>query len=162
MNYVIIANTVFSLIYTLLGLLISHFIIFAIVGVFFNKKYPKADKKLRYGLVIPARNEEKVIARLVKSLKDQSYDKSLYEIFVAADNCTDKTAECAKIAKNELEIALDTYGFRKYFPIIILTPFLTYKVSKSVFAILLSDDETTALDSSVKNELSLEELYLFG
>ena len=96
MNYVIIANTVFSLIYTLLGLLISHFIIFAIVGVFFNKKYPKADKKLRYGLVIPARNEEKVIANLIKSIQASSYPAEKLEVFLMAHNCTDRTADIGR------------------------------------------------------------------
>ena len=96
MNYVIFTNTVFSLIYTLLGLLICHFIIFAVVGVFFNKKYPKAEKKLRYGLVIPARNEEKVIANLIKSVQASSYPQDKLEIFLIAHNCTDRTAEIGR------------------------------------------------------------------
>ena len=96
MNYVIVANAVFSLIYTLLGLLISHFIVFAIVGVFFNKKYPKANKKLRYGIVIPARNEEKVLANLVKSVRASSYPQDKLEIFLIAHNCTDRTAEIGR------------------------------------------------------------------
>lgn len=96
MNYIIIANTVFSLIFTLLGLLISHFIVFAIVGVFFNKKYPKTEKKLRYGVVIPARNEEKVLANLIKSIKASSYPADKLEVFLIAHNCTDNTADVGR------------------------------------------------------------------
>lgn len=91
------------------GLLIANLIIGAIFVLCYGYQlgyiviaYAKKGKPLpepkqnKIAVLICARNEEKVIARLVKSLKDQSYDKSLYEIFVAADNCTDKTAECAK------------------------------------------------------------------
>jgi len=48
--------------------------------------------------LIPAHNEEKVIANLVESLKKQNYPKDKFDIFVIADNCTDKTAEVARNA----------------------------------------------------------------
>ncbi len=50
----------------------------------------------RFALVIPAHNEELVIAHIIESLKRQNYPKHLFDIFVVADNCTDKTAEIAK------------------------------------------------------------------
>ena len=39
-----------------------------------------------------------VVANLIESLKNQTYDKNLYDIYVIADNCTDKTAEVARKA----------------------------------------------------------------
>ena len=54
------------------------------------------DKEHRFMAIIPAHNEEKVIANLVESLKNQNYNKELYDIYVIADNCTDKTAQIAK------------------------------------------------------------------
>jgi glycosyltransferase, group 2 family len=48
--------------------------------------------------IIPAHNEEMVVANLIESLKNQTYDKNLYDIYVIADNCTDKTAEVARKA----------------------------------------------------------------
>ena len=48
--------------------------------------------------IIPAHNEETVIANLVESLKNQDYDKEDFDIYVIADNCTDKTAEVARKA----------------------------------------------------------------
>lgn len=93
------------------GLLIANLIIGVIFILCYGYQlgyiaiaYAKKDKTLpepkknRIALLICARNEEKVIERLIKSLKNQSYDHSLYEIFVAADNCTDKTADCARSA----------------------------------------------------------------
>ena len=56
------------------------------------------DKEHRFMAIIPAHNEEKVISNLVESLKNQNYDKSLYDIYVIADNCTDETAKKAKEA----------------------------------------------------------------
>ena len=62
------------------------------------------DKKLiiekdhKFMAIIPAHNEENVIRNLVESLKDQDYPKELYDIYVIADNCTDRTAEIAKEA----------------------------------------------------------------
>ena len=62
MNYIEIVDLVFLVLSALLGLLTVHFVVFAIVGLFTKKKFPKAENKLKYGIVIPARNEEKVIA----------------------------------------------------------------------------------------------------
>ena len=56
------------------------------------------NKKHRFMAVIPAHNEEAVISNLIESLKNQDYDKDLYDIYVIADNCTDRTAEIAKQA----------------------------------------------------------------
>lgn len=52
----------------------------------------------RYGVVIAARNEEKVIGQLIASVKAQNYPAELMDIFVVADNCTDSTAEVARNA----------------------------------------------------------------
>ena len=39
-----------------------------------------------------------VVANLIESLKNQTYDRNLYDIYVIADNCTDNTAEIARKA----------------------------------------------------------------
>ena len=50
----------------------------------------------RYAVLIAARNEENVISGLLESLRAQTYDMSLVTVFVAADNCTDRTAAVAR------------------------------------------------------------------
>ena len=50
----------------------------------------------RFAVLIAARNEEAVIGKLIDSIKAQSYPDRLVKIFVAADNCTDATAEAAR------------------------------------------------------------------
>jgi len=64
----------------------------------FKEKPLLVDKEHKFMALIPAHNEEKVIANLVESLKKQNYPKDKFDIFVIADNCTDKTAEVARNA----------------------------------------------------------------
>ena len=58
----------------------------------------KIKKEHRFMAIIPAHNEEAVIGNLIESLKNQTYNKELYDIYVIADNCTDNTAKIAKQA----------------------------------------------------------------
>lgn len=64
----------------------------------FKEKPIIEEKENRFMAIIPAHNEEAVVANLVESLKNQNYQKELYDIYVIADNCTDKTAQVAKEA----------------------------------------------------------------
>ncbi|HEY8443974.1 MAG TPA: glycosyltransferase family 2 protein [Clostridia bacterium] len=89
-----------SIVMTIVLLILSsHLFLYFFVSVFLPpKKYKKADKLYRYGVIIPARNEQKVIAQLIDSIKKQNYPSELIDIFVVADNCTDNTAQVAKEA----------------------------------------------------------------
>lgn len=63
------------------------------VGIFAKaRKYPETDKLFRYGVLICARNEEKVIGQLVDSILAQNYPPELISVFVLCDGCTDDTA----------------------------------------------------------------------
>ena len=64
----------------------------------FKEKPLLTKKNHKFMAIIPAHNEEAVITNLVESLKNQDYDKDLYDIYVIADNCTDNTAKYAKEA----------------------------------------------------------------
>lgn len=52
----------------------------------------------RLTVVVPAHNEADVIGKCLGSLHAQSYDSSLYDVVVIADNCSDRTAEVAAAA----------------------------------------------------------------
>ena len=56
---------------------------------------PDTGRYHRYAVVIAARNEEQVIGQLLRSLKAQDYPPELLDLYVIADNCTDRTAEAA-------------------------------------------------------------------
>ena len=66
----------------------------------FKKEKPRKKEVVlhRFAALISARNEEAVIADLVRSLKTQTYPAEYLSVFVLADNCTDKTAEAARKA----------------------------------------------------------------
>lgn len=71
------------------------------IALSFFGLYMKRDKKEyhpinKFALIVAAHNEEVVISDMVKSLKEIDYPEELYDIYVVADNCTDKTAEKAK------------------------------------------------------------------
>ena len=63
-----------------------------------RKKAERTDMSNRYAVLICARNEEIVIADLIKSLKQQTYKLDHLQIFVLADNSTDHTASIAASA----------------------------------------------------------------
>lgn len=96
MSYIDIVNLVAGIVTTVFTALAFHFIVFAIVGVFAKKTYPKTDKKLKYGIIIPARNEEAVVGNLIESIRLTNYPQDKLQIFVIAHNCSDKTADIAR------------------------------------------------------------------
>ena len=86
-----------NLIYYIIDVsVILYGLYFIITGIFAFKKPKKIgyyNPKNRFAIFIAARNEEKVIGKLLDSLKKQDYPDSLYDIYVIPNNCTDRTAE---------------------------------------------------------------------
>ena len=70
----------------LIGLLVS------------GKKHPYKGPRLRFAILVCARNEESVIKLPVKSVMMSKYPVGLRDVIVLADNCTDRTAEIARNA----------------------------------------------------------------
>lgn len=86
------------LMFLLFTLMYSYRFVYILVA-FVAKKTKKSvqqDVHLhKYAVIVAARNEEVVIGELIKSIKKQSYPEQYVDIFVVADNCTDKTAQVA-------------------------------------------------------------------
>lgn len=70
--------------------------LYAAIGLFATRRFPKTDRLHKYAILVAARNEEKVIGKLIESIKLQDYPGELVDIFVVADNCTDDTAAVAR------------------------------------------------------------------
>lgn len=68
------------------------------------------EKQHTFALVVAAHNEQSVIGNMVDSLAALHYDKERYDIYVIADNCTDKTAQ---IARERGAIALERFNEEK-------------------------------------------------
>ncbi|MDF7641295.1 glycosyltransferase family 2 protein [Bifidobacterium sp. ESL0784] len=58
--------------------------------------FPEAPMDKRYAVLISARNEETVVPNLINSIRNQTYPSRLVDIWLVADNCTDKTAEVVR------------------------------------------------------------------
>lgn len=63
-----------------------------------SRRHPPAARKLRFAVLICARNEERVIRLPVKSVALAKYPADCREIIVLADNCSDATAAAARAA----------------------------------------------------------------
>ncbi|MBQ8310701.1 MAG: glycosyltransferase family 2 protein [Clostridia bacterium] len=85
-----------GILYLVLALLTVHFVFFGVIGIFRKKRFPTTEQKLRYGIIIPARNEESVVAGLIESVRKNNYPQDKLDVFVIAHNCTDRTAEVAR------------------------------------------------------------------
>ena len=59
---------------------------------------PWAKPEKRLAVVIPARNEGRVVGGLVSSLKRQRYPQHLYDVYVVPNNCSDDTEAAARQA----------------------------------------------------------------
>ena len=92
----LIGTNINNIIGNIISILVIYKILYFIIGIFFTRKFKKAKKMHKYGICIAARNEEKVIGNLLDSIYKQNYPKDKYQVFVVADNCTDKTAKVAK------------------------------------------------------------------
>ena len=69
MGYLTTLAIVFVSIWCCFFLLLFHYGVFALIGVFKRTTYPKTDRLLKYGIVIAARNEEAVIGSLLDSIR---------------------------------------------------------------------------------------------
>lgn len=72
-----------------------YFIITGLCVMKEKKKIEHGVKKNKFAIIIPARNEAKVIGNLLKSLKKQEYPKELYDVYVVVNNCKDNTKQIA-------------------------------------------------------------------
>ncbi|MBZ4189000.1 glycosyltransferase family 2 protein [Niabella beijingensis] len=92
----------------LTGIVLFLLIVYALLILFYTKSWkqiplqsteaPVADKghPVTFSVIIPARNEEATILRLLESIKKQTYPSSLFEVIVVDDHSDDQTATVVK------------------------------------------------------------------
>ena len=76
----------------------AYFFCISVIGWIKRKEKPASEYPAtkKFAMVVAAHNEEMVISGLIKSLLNMKYPKELYDVFIVADNCTDKTAKIAR------------------------------------------------------------------
>lgn len=87
--------------------------VYLAVSLLRKPKVYTARQLHRYSVLIAARNEETVIAQLIASVRQQSYPAELVDVFVVADNCTDRTAAVAREAGATVFERQDRYAVGK-------------------------------------------------
>jgi cellulose synthase/poly-beta-1,6-N-acetylglucosamine synthase-like glycosyltransferase len=75
-----------------------YYLCISFFGLYRKKEPLSSEPRKSFALIVAAHNEEKVIQDIIHSLDRLDYPKELYDIFVVADNCTDKTASKSKAA----------------------------------------------------------------
>ena len=74
-----------------------------------TKDYQDHPPQQRFLVLVPAHNEETVIADIINSLTHMEYPKELYDFYILADNCEDRTADVARqMGANVLEISRES------------------------------------------------------
>ncbi len=110
----------------------------------------KIEKDHKFMAVIPAHNEQEVIANLIESLKKQNYNRDLFDIYVIADNCTDNTA---KIAKQSGAIVYERFDKEKQTKGYALDWFLQQKIKEDADydAVVVFDADNIVHEDFIKN-----------
>lgn len=92
-------NSVFLIICLALSAVFLWSTVLVLIGLLkTSKKHPECPPRLRFAILICARNEESVIRLPVKSVMMSKYPAKLRDVIVLADNCTDGTAKRAREA----------------------------------------------------------------
>lgn len=95
-----ISNIVFCSLFGVCVLLFLFKIVLHITAMLPGKKYPEAKQNHKFAILIPARNESKVISQILDSIKNQTYDKSLLDTYIIVEKDDDPTCEIAKKYEN--------------------------------------------------------------
>lgn len=90
-------------------LFLLYYFFLAVAGFWPAKRKRNKDiPKKRFTIIVPAHNEEKVIAQTLNSLKQIDYPQEFVNIVVIADNCKDRTATIVRSYDMECLVRNDT------------------------------------------------------
>lgn len=90
-------NGLFIVLQALTGLIGAYQVALSVFGLVARPRHERFAPCKRFVVLVAAHDEECVIAPLLDNLKRMEYPKNLYDVFVIADNCTDRTAEIARL-----------------------------------------------------------------
>ncbi len=91
-----ICNIVFYVLFGLSFVLMLFKIILHFISLTPAKKFPQAKQDHKFAIIIPARNESKVIHQILDSIKAQTYNPELIDTYIIVESEDDPTCEIAK------------------------------------------------------------------
>ncbi len=96
MEVVLIIYRIISIITLIYG---AYYVVMGMLGLILEKKIKEvlkdSKKENNFAIIVPARNEEKVIGNLIDSLNKLNYNKEKYTTYVIVNNTTDDTKKVA-------------------------------------------------------------------
>lgn len=93
-SYILLVSYVVLIGYFLVGLLL-------VINKAKHKTYTNSVKQNTFTIIVPARNEEKTVAACLRSIINQTYSNTLFEIIVLNDYSTDNTGNIVNSLINE-------------------------------------------------------------
>jgi cellulose synthase/poly-beta-1,6-N-acetylglucosamine synthase-like glycosyltransferase len=95
--------TLLAALLLLVGVYLSSYVayqllLFAANGLIADPPAFEPARYTRFGVLVPAHNEELYLPRLLASLQSQAYPRDCFRVTVIADNCSDNTAAASRAA----------------------------------------------------------------
>ncbi len=103
-----ILKNLFDILQIAIALIGGYYFVVAMFSLAISKGRLKSTEEHSFALIVAAHNEQTVVEDIVKSLKGLEYPAEKFEVFVVADNCTDKTAQLARQAGAQVLERFDT------------------------------------------------------
>lgn len=94
--WTVVLDGLFIAMQALTGLIGLYQVLLSIFGLYYRRRPLRHQPAKRFAVLVAAHNEELVISPLLDNLKRMNYPKHLYDVYVIADNCTDRTAEIGR------------------------------------------------------------------
>ncbi len=95
-SFILVIFTMIQILFVFFGLYYFFMSVFGFLEKYNNEKYRGFVPEKRFAVIIPAHNEEEVIGDIVENLQLLNYPKDYYDVYVIADNCTDRTVNKAR------------------------------------------------------------------
>ncbi|HET6459787.1 MAG TPA: glycosyltransferase family 2 protein [Syntrophales bacterium] len=151
-----------------IGIYISIYITYDLILLLSN--YFLKDKDVsfsapttRFGIIIPAHNEELLLDRLLKSISDQDYPVGMAKAVVVADNCSDNTAKIGLASNARVLERSDDQHRGKGYAIKFALETLDMSAYDAIFIIdadsIIKNDIFTQLDKALRNGNKIIQCY---
>ncbi|MBQ9266031.1 MAG: glycosyltransferase family 2 protein [Bacilli bacterium] len=93
----------------LLFLMFWYYLTYFVIACIKVKKFKEEESKTKFAILVPARNESKVIRHILESFANLDYPRELFEVFIIIETKNDPTFEIVKeygfqtVIRGELE-----------------------------------------------------------
>ena len=124
-----------------------------------TKDYEDFDPELRFLVLVPAHNEEAVIADIINNLKHMEYPPELYDYYVLADDCTDGTAGVARqMGARVIESVKESEDTATGKPIVLQNAFQTLTGYQDQYDMVMVFDADNLIDPNMFLEINSQYL----